>query len=111
MDARDNVFAGCGLALRVGSGRSGAVVDGNLYSALGGAARFRLDGMDLDFTGWRGATRLDRNSLERAPGFVDAAAGDFRLTASSPARDAGVTLGGTFCGEGPDMGALEAGCT
>lgn len=111
MDARDNVFSGCGLALRVGSGRSGAVVDGNLYSALSGSARFRLDGMDLDFAGWRGATGLDRNSLERAPGFVDAAAGDFRLTATSPARDAGVTLGGTFCGEGPDIGALEAGCT
>lgn len=111
MDARDNVFSGCGLAVRVGSGRSGAVVDGNLYSALSGAARFRLDGMDLDFTGWQGATRLDRNSLERAPGFMDAAGGDFRLAASSPARDAGVTLGGTFCGEGPDMGALEADCT
>jgi hypothetical protein len=67
--------------------------------------------MDMDFSGWRSASGLDRNSLERSPAFVDAAAGDLRLGPTSPALNAGVTSGGTFCGEGPDMGALESDCT
>ncbi|XXF78734.1 right-handed parallel beta-helix repeat-containing protein [Myxococcaceae bacterium GXIMD 01537] len=110
LDVRNNVLAGCGTVLRAGSGRAGAVVDANLYSGLQGAARFVSDGVNTDLTGWRVASGLDRRSREGVPGFVDAAAGDFRLSASSPARDAGLSLGLPFCGAGPDLGARESDC-
>jgi hypothetical protein len=110
VDVRNNVLTHCGLTLRVGSGRDGATVDGNLYASASGSARFRVDGMDTDLAGWRSATGLDRRSLERAPAFVDPAAGDFRLGAGSPARDSGLSLGLSFCGKAPDMGALESDC-
>jgi nitrous oxidase accessory protein NosD len=110
LDARNNILAHCGLTLRVGSGRDGARVDGNLYASAAGSARFRLDGVDTDFSGWRSATGLDRRSLERAPAFMDATDGDFRLAVGSPARDAGLALSANFCGQGPDIGALESDC-
>ena len=43
------------------------------------------------------------------PGFGNAAAGDFTLTASSPARDAGMDVGLPYVGSAPDLGANEYG--
>jgi hypothetical protein len=110
LEVRNNVLADCAQELRAGSGRSGAVVDNNLYSRQAGAARFRLEGVDLDLTQWREETGLDARSLERSPGFADMDAEDFTLTPASPARDRGVALGLPFCGEAPDLGARESGC-
>jgi hypothetical protein len=55
------------------------------------------------------------NSLASDPRYLDAAASDFRLSADSPAIDAGVALGldvsgdapGLFNGSAPDLGAFE----
>jgi nitrous oxidase accessory protein NosD len=110
LEVRNNVLAGCTLSLRAGAGRAGAVVDSNLYFRDGGAARFRLDGVDQDLTQWRQKTGLDGRSLERSPGFTDTDAEDFTLTPASPARDRGVALGLPFCGSAPDLGARESGC-
>jgi nitrous oxidase accessory protein NosD len=110
LEVRNNVLADCAEGLRAGSGRSGAAVDSNLYFRQGGAARFRLEGMELGLSQWREETGLDGRSLERSPGFTDLDAEDFTLTPVSPARDRGVALGLPFCGEAPDLGARESGC-
>ncbi len=49
-----------------------------------------------------------------APGYQDPDNNDFRLNSASPAIDAGVNIPGVtdgFCGNAPDMGALEYGTT
>jgi nitrous oxidase accessory protein NosD len=109
LDVRNNLFAGCGVAVRGGPGRTGAVVDANLYFRSGGAV-FRLDGVDLDFADWKADSGLDRRSLEKAPGFLNIDTGDFRLAATSPARNAGLALGLAWCGTAPDLGAFESDC-
>ncbi len=107
LDARNNIMANCGLALR---GRGSAVVNNNLYFREGGAARFRLDGVDMGFAQWRSRTGMDGRSVERAPGFTNANTEDFTPVPGSAARDTGVALGLPFCGTAPDLGAREAGC-
>jgi hypothetical protein len=111
LDARNNIMANCGMALRAGPGRGGAVVNNNLYSQATGAARFRLEGVDLSLEQWRSRTGLDGRSVERAPAFTDTGLEDFTPVLGSPARDTGVALGLPFCGTAPDLGAREAGCT
>jgi hypothetical protein len=58
----------------------------------------------------------DHNLLTSQPGFMNSSAGDFRLTSSSPAVDAGVTVPGVLTdwdgtarpqGSGFDLGAFE----
>ncbi|MCP3099717.1 right-handed parallel beta-helix repeat-containing protein [Myxococcus sp. K15C18031901] len=110
LDVRNNIFAGCGLGVRAGSGRSGAVVDGNLYFSTSGAARFQLDGSERGFADWRSSSGLDRRSMEKSPAFVNIDTGDFRLGPTSPARNAGLGVGLTFCGGAPDLGAFESDC-
>jgi hypothetical protein len=112
LDVRNNVFSGCGITVRGGPYRGGAVMDANLYlpSAGGGSAVYRLDSAYLDFADWRAESGLDRRSLEKAPGFINIDTGDFRLGPTSPARDVGLALGLTYCGTAPDLGAFEAGC-
>lgn len=111
LDARNNVMANCGLALRVGPDRSGAVLNNNLYSRAGAAARFRLNGVDMSFEQWKSRSGLDGRSVERAPSFTNTYLEDFTPAQGSPARDTGVALGLPFCGTAPDLGAREAGCT
>ncbi|NPC84390.1 DUF1565 domain-containing protein, partial [Pyxidicoccus fallax] len=110
LDVRNNVFAGCGVAVRGGPYRTGAVVDANLYFDTGGSAVFRLDGADMDFADWKAGSGLDRRSLEKSPGFLNIDTGDFRLGASSPARNAGLAVGLSHCGTAPDLGAFESDC-
>ncbi|MFP2907887.1 right-handed parallel beta-helix repeat-containing protein [Pyxidicoccus sp. 3LFB2] len=110
LDIRNNVFAGCGITVRGGPGRSGAVVDANLYFRTGGAGIFRLDGVELGLADWKADSGLDRRSLEKSPAFQNIDTGDFRLGASSPALNAGLTLGLTHCGTAPDLGAFESDC-
>jgi hypothetical protein len=110
LDIRNNVFAGCGITVRGGPYRGGAVVDANLYLPSSGTAVYRLDGEYLTFANWRAESGLDRRSLEKSPGFLNIDTGDFRLGPSSPARDVGLALGLSYCGTAPDLGAFEAGC-
>ena len=110
LDIRNNVFAGCGVTARGGPGRSGAVVDANLYFRSGGAALFKLDGVQMGLAGWKAGSGLDRRSLEKSPVFQNVDTGDFRLGATSSARNAGLALGLTHCGVAPDLGAFESDC-
>jgi hypothetical protein len=61
---------------------SNIIMDRNLYWPVNGA--FRYD--TLDFAGWQ-RTGRDVHSQIADPGFVDPAAGDFRLRDGSPALD------------------------
>ncbi|MFP2896303.1 nitrous oxide reductase family maturation protein NosD [Corallococcus sp. 4LFB] len=110
LDVRNNLFTGCGTAARAGPGRSGAVVDGNLYHRSGGAVAFNLEGATVSLADWRSKAGLDKRSQERPPAFVDPGADDYQLAAQSPAREAGLSLGLPFCGAAPDQGAFESGC-
>lgn len=47
------------------------------------------------------------NNLSADPQYVDAAGGDFRLTAGSPLIDAGTDVGLPYVGGAPDIGAYE----
>jgi nitrous oxidase accessory protein NosD len=110
VEVRNNLLGACAVAVRIGSTREAVSFDGNLYFSPQGAATFRIDGGNLDFSQWRRATRWDARSVEKAPAFVDLEQGDFRLGPSSPARNAGLSLGQTFCGTAPDIGARESDC-
>ncbi len=110
LDVRNNVFSGCGVAVRGGPGRTGAVVDANLYYRSSGAAVFRLNGVDMGFSQWRSQSGFDGRSQEKAPGFLNIDTGDFRLGSGSPALNAGLSLGLSWCGPGPDQGAFESDC-
>ena len=69
------------------------VLDANLYYALDGSSdgTWQWKGADYgDFDTWRSRSGNDRHSMFADPGFVDPAAQDFSLVASSPAVDAGV---------------------
>ncbi len=62
--------------------------------------------VELRQTLWQG------NATNPAPGFVDAAAGDFRLTTNSPCVDAGAQASEVldeYAGSAPDPGAYELG--
>ena len=72
----------------------------------------------LSLDAWQAATGQDADSLEATPEelFVDPAAGDYRLLADAPARDAGVAVSGFRSdlldvprpvGASPDIGAYE----
>jgi nitrous oxidase accessory protein NosD len=111
VEVRNNLLGACAVAVRVGFDREAVSFDGNLYFSPEGTATFRFDGGRLDFREWRRATRWDARSVEKAPAFVDMEGGDFRLGLSSPARNAGLPLGQTFCGPAPDLGARESDCT
>jgi hypothetical protein len=82
--------------------------------------RFSIDGGDtrIGLTAWRAATGQDQSSIIAVPTalFVDFAGNDYHLSATSPARDAGVTLAtvpddleGAPRPQGPasDIGAYE----
>jgi hypothetical protein len=69
----------------------GLVSDGNVVMD-----RFSMDGGNtrVGLAAWRSATGQDLDSIVATPAalFVDAPGGDFHLSATSPARDAGQTL-------------------
>lgn len=92
--------------------------DGNLFShADGSSAHFTCDFQQglKDLNGWRGSTCAtggltlrDPSSAVAAAAFTQEVAGDLTLQATSPAVDTAMNnTGATFCGAGPDKGALE----
>lgn len=92
--------------------------DGNLFSHEDGStAHFTCDFQQgvKDLSGWRGGTCAigglalrDPSSEAAPPAFTLELAGDLSLQGTSPAVDSALNnTGATFCGSGPDKGALE----
>lgn len=94
---RNNIFShtgSSGMCLYQGSAPSGELAANyNLYFTPSGAHVAYAGAAYVALVNWQG-TSLDLNSLEGDPGFVDPAAGNFRIFYASPARDAGTTLAG-----------------
>lgn len=61
-------------------------LDGNLWSGDSGVAAWWFGRKIRGFDAYRQASGLDAHSRHADPGFVDPAAGDYRLRADSPAR-------------------------
>jgi hypothetical protein len=90
----------------------GGIIKNNLIN-LSGATRIagRL-AVDHSHNGWfrssAGPLTSSQDTIATDPLFVDAAARDFRLSSSSPARDKGIDVGFPFMGEAPDLGCCES---
>jgi hypothetical protein len=110
---------GWGGAIYIEASVTGCTFDYNLYREVntGGADRivdYQSNGLK-SWAQWQGLGH-EAHGLNVDPLFVNAAAGDFRLQATSPCRDAGVVIAGINDGTGgsqrfafaaPDMGAHE----
>jgi hypothetical protein len=118
------LFSGWGQSASSASVDSGAVrFQNNVFVARDAAPELVGTGIDRDhnlFSYPASDQSLDLLSGERRvddPGFVDLEEGDFHLTQSSPAVDAGADLGYTHdfddmvvpAGTAPDLGAYEFG--
>jgi cysteine-rich repeat protein len=111
------------LLLQSDAGNTGNTIDYNVWFVDAGAAaaRFVWNGTEYaGFAAYRAGTGQDAHSLFADPALADAAAGDFHLTGSSPAIDAGdpafvadpgetdLDGGARVLGPRVDMGADEA---
>jgi len=111
VQVRNNILGACSAAaVRAGSSRQNMSFDGNLYTSLTGAAVLRNNSSYLGLSAWRSATGWDAHAMEKSPVFFTSSVEDFWLSSSSPARDAGVSVGEAYCGKGPDIGARESDC-
>jgi len=97
-----NTFVGCPRAIYLHEGKNGNRVQGNII----------VEGRIED----HGHGSVISNNMQADPGFLNAAAGDFRLRPGRPAIDAGVRIplvrsdfAGTPrpTGNAPDLGAFE----
>jgi len=104
---QNNIFSDCGLAVRRGSRLNNVRMDSNLYHRSSGSLSFQV-GSTRSFSQWRSDTGFDSESIEAAPGFMDASKADFRLRPGSAAIDRGTGVGEGSCGRGPDLGAIES---
>jgi hypothetical protein len=62
---------------------------------------------DANLAAWNAASAQVDANITGDPLFVNAAAGDFRLNSSSPARNTGRDIGLSYQGTAPDIGAIE----
>lgn len=101
-------------ALRVeGAGVKKGRFQNNLFYQTGKPSIKSTFDVSLGYNGWfgvsPGSVAGPGDISGSDPGFVNAGAYDFRLTASSPAIDAGTDVGLPFRGAAPDLGAHEYG--
>jgi len=88
-------------------------IDNNLHWRADGNPAIRVNSVDLTWAQWK-LLGYDAAGVNADPLLSSAAAGDFRLLATSPARGAGTAvslttdLAGNSVGSPPDIGALEA---
>jgi len=110
--ARNNVWAGTDYA--VNNYNTGQPIDLDYDDLWNDGANdlVRWDAVRYatlaDFTA---ATGQEPHGLNAAPGFADAAGGDYRLDPASPLIDAGLVLPGIndgYAGAAPDIGAFES---
>lgn len=112
---KNNIFANNGYYLRVlASGAEPLISDYNLFY---GSAQVYIyaTSSSLTLTQWQAYTgnAYDQHSVTDDPKFIDAPAGDFRLTSLSPAIDSGIDVGlrADYLGNpivgAPDIGAYE----
>lgn len=82
------------FANSVGSGNTGNTFDYNdWYSASVGTATWQwFAGSVAGLANWKAASAQDASAINADPQFVNAAAANFALACSSPARDSGKTL-------------------
>lgn len=71
-------------------------INRQVYHGIPGGAVARLDadgrGANYSLSSWRSTFGHDVNGITQNPGFVNVGAGDFRLSASSPARTVGLDI-------------------
>jgi len=92
----------------VGTGVLGLDIDYNLYGYTGVGTRWTWLGAAKTWASWKTDSGQDANSPTPAdPLFTNPGAGDFTLQAGSPAINAGVDVGLSYCGTAPDCGAYE----
>ncbi|NUO82345.1 right-handed parallel beta-helix repeat-containing protein [candidate division KSB1 bacterium] len=103
-------------AIRVeGQGISSGKMQNNLIANCGDVSVSATFNVTSDHNGW---FKTDAGEMAGTgdvsgadPDFVNAAQANFRLAATSPAKDKGVNLGLPYAGARPDLGAYEIGMT
>jgi parallel beta-helix repeat protein len=96
------------ISVVAGTGTGGMDIDYNLWGHTGGLTRWWWLGGAFNWANWKTNSGQDANSPVPAdPLFTNPAADDFTLQAMSPAIDAGVDVGLSYCGTAPDCGAYE----
>lgn len=112
-DVQNNITANHTHEVWINTGADTVTSDNNVFYPSRGASAFYWHGTTYTFADYKTASGLDAASLTDNPLFVAPAAGDFRLQAASPARDAGADLSltpdivGRTVVAPPDIGAHE----
>jgi len=111
--SRNNIYAGTAYALDSWSTTNPVDFDyDDLYTVSAGN---RIDWANIRYAtvaSFCAATSQECHGRSIWPQFMDTAAGDFRLQATSPVIDSGIRIAGVndlFAGAAPDMGAFESG--
>jgi len=114
LTARNNIWAGTEYALYNANPAQPLDLDyDNLYTTLPGELAWWTDLPDRHLNTLaelRAATGQELHGMNVAPGFVNAAGGDYALSKESDLIDAGLIIPGInagYAGSGPDIGAYE----
>jgi hypothetical protein len=109
--ARNNVWAGTAYAVENYNAAQPADLDYDDLWNGGSGDLVRWDGTRYaTLAAFAAGTGQETHGLSVAPGFADAASGDYALAADSALVDAGVVVPGInddYVGAGPDVGAFE----
>ncbi|WIG96679.1 right-handed parallel beta-helix repeat-containing protein [Myxococcus sp. SDU36] len=97
---RNNIFAEAPIAVSLGPMAPGMKLGNNLFPA---GAQFKQDGEPVDLTAYQSTSGDTTSRL----GSADLGAA---FAPGPMAQDSGADIGIPFCGDGPDIGAVELGC-